>query len=243
MAQAYAEQLERIFPTGSCCAMLRDRCGARWTEFTHHSFVQQLQHGTLPHAAYKSFLVQDYLFLKQLARVWMVAGTKAETLEELEVAASNALGTVQMEAKKLHVQQCAQWGINTQSLEQAEEALENVAYTRFVLDCGLTGDMLMLLVALAPCALGYAEIGLRLKHSEATSDEYNEWVQLYSGEDFLRSGEKVMEMIESQKHKLVGPQIDGTERMHTLQQVFNKATALEANFWTMALRLGQQATV
>ena len=38
----------------------------------------------------------------------------------------------------------------------------NVAYTRYVLDKGATGDQLDLQVAMGPCLLGYGEIGVLL---------------------------------------------------------------------------------
>ena len=37
-----------------------------------------------------------------------------------------------------------------------------LAYTRYVLDAGMRGDLLALKVALAPCVIGYAEIATRL---------------------------------------------------------------------------------
>ena len=59
------------------------------------------------------------------------------------------------------------------SVEEAEvlatpEASGNMAYTRFVLERGQAGDYLDLLTALAPCVVGYAEIGRRLLEDPAT---------------------------------------------------------------------------
>ena len=44
----------------------------------------------------------------------------------------------------------------------APPSLEMLAYTRYVLELGLAGDALDLMVALAPCIAGYAEIGAML---------------------------------------------------------------------------------
>ena len=40
-------------------------------------------------------------------------------------------------------------------------ASEMLAYTRYVLDVGMRGDLLSLKVALAPCVIGYPEIASR----------------------------------------------------------------------------------
>ena len=52
--------------------------------------------------------------------------------------------------------------ISPDDIETAREHQATVAYTRFVLDCGAAGDLLDLHVALAPCVIGYAEIGRSL---------------------------------------------------------------------------------
>lgn len=50
----------------------------------------------------------------------------------------------------LHVKLCADWGLSPTDLEQAPPAAEMLAYTRYVLDAGMRGDLLALKVALAP---------------------------------------------------------------------------------------------
>jgi len=47
-------------------------------------------------------------------------------------------------------------------MASAPEAMETMAYTRFVLERGLAGDLLDSQVALAPCLVGYGESGERL---------------------------------------------------------------------------------
>jgi thiaminase/transcriptional activator TenA len=233
--------MERVFQKDSLVAELRERCSG-WAKFTEHEFVRQMQSGSLPRDAYRSFLVQDYLFLRQLSRVWCLLGTKADSLDDVEAAASNALGTARNEAKALHVQQCKRWNIELDELEHATEQSETIAYTRFLLDCGNSGDALDVLVALAPCALGYAEIGLQLASSEQTASTYKEWIDIYSGEEFVSSAESVAKQIEEQKRRRVcSGSIEGTERMRNLQSLFDKATKLETNFWSMALRASDAA--
>src|SRR5664279_4181933 len=62
----------------------------------------------------------------------------------------------------LHLKLCAGWGLSPSDLEQTPPAVEMLAYTRYVLDAGMRGDLLALKVALAPCVIGYAEIATRL---------------------------------------------------------------------------------
>ena len=46
---------------------LKAVAAADWQSYVNHYFVRQLGAGTLPHAAFRTYLVQDYLFLIQFA--------------------------------------------------------------------------------------------------------------------------------------------------------------------------------
>src|SRR3546814_17385676 len=64
------------------------------------------------------------------------------------------------------------------------EAPACIAYTRFVLERGMAGDLLDLHVALAPCIVGYAEIGRRLAADPAArrpGNPYAAWIAMYAG--------------------------------------------------------------
>ncbi len=84
----------------------------------------------------------------------------------------------------LHVKLCAGWGLSPRDLEQAPPASEMLAYTRYVLDAGMRGDLLTLRVALAPCVIGYAEIAARLAARPdacVATNPYRVWIDEYAG--------------------------------------------------------------
>ena len=68
-----------------------------------------------------------------------------------------------------------------------------LAYTRYVLDAGMRGDLLALKVALAPCVIGYAEIAKRLAARPDANSEmnpYRVWIAEYAGAPYKRSRRK-----------------------------------------------------
>ncbi len=169
---------------------LRDGAGALWTGFTSHRFVQGLGDGTLPAPAFRRYLTQDYLFLIQFARAYALAGYKASRPADLR-AASDGFAAILGELP-LHVSYCADWGLNEARMAAEPEALETVAYTCFVLDCGAAGDLLDLYAALAPCVLGYAEIGPALAAGQRVGglqgNPYASWIATYAGPDYQGRG-------------------------------------------------------
>ena len=60
--------------------------GATWPAYTRHEFVRRLATGDLPQAAFRHYLIQDYLFLLHFARAWGLAIYKSDTLAEMRRA-------------------------------------------------------------------------------------------------------------------------------------------------------------
>ena len=94
-----------------------------------HNFVRALGDGTLPTAAFRHFLIQDYLFLIHFARAYALAGFKSTRLADIGAAADMMSAIVNVEMP-LHVSYCAGWGLREEEMAATPEALETTAYTR-----------------------------------------------------------------------------------------------------------------
>lgn len=217
---------------GTAFALWRTAAGGAWDAYARHPFVEGLRDGTLPRAAYLDYLVQDYVFLFHFARAWALAAAKAETLDEMRTAARTVAALVDEETR-LHVATCAAAGIPEAALIAAEEKPANLAYTRYVLEAGHSGDLLDLLAALAPCVLGYGEIGLRLARDGAAP--YRDWIDAYAGADYQAVCREVGALIDAAAIRRLGPDLAAAPRWATLAGRFRTATRLEAGFWDMGL--------
>lgn len=204
---------------------------ADWHSYVGHDFVRQMGAGTLPQAAFRAYLVQDYLFLIQFARAYALATYKSRALADMK-AAQAGLAAI-LNEMDLHVRLCGRWGLSPEDIEAAPEGQATVAYTRFVLDCGAAGDLLDLHVALAPCVIGYAEIGRNLAPDgiDALRDHpYREWIAEYAGDAYQGVATKARRYLDDLAARAM------TERRFTeLAALFGKASRLEADFWQMGL--------
>ncbi len=189
--------------------------------------------GTLPREAFLRYLVQDYIFLIHFSRAWALAVTKADTVKEMRLAAGTVDALINGEIA-LHIKTCAEAGLSEEDLFSAPEHPHNIAYTRYVLDAGHSGDFLDLLVALAPCAMGYGEIGTALKQ-EASSDTYSDWIATYSGEEYQNTCTAVGQLIDRAIARRLGDDPTQSPRWEALTKRFVTATRLEAGFWDMGL--------
>jgi thiaminase/transcriptional activator TenA len=215
---------------------LRAAAGATWPAYTRHDFVRLLARGDLPEAAFRRYLVQDYLFLLHFARAWGLAIYKSETLAEMRRAHSLVAATLDVEIG-LHLEYCRGWGLAEAAMAAEPEAVETIAYTRFVLDRGLAGDRLDLEVALAPCVVGYAEIAAERMADPATRHDgnpYREWLDMYAGAEYQTLAREALAALDE-----LFLRRGGEGRFAALAASFATATRLEADFWQMGLQVAR----
>ena len=201
-----------------------------WDSYIKHEFVKQIENGKLKESSFKYYLSQDYLFLIHFARVYALAAYKSDNLADIRQATDslNAIINIEMD---LHVKFCSDWGLTEINMEELPEAPETMAYTRYVLERGLSGDLLDLHVALAPCIIGYAEIGSLLKN-QIRNNPFGAWIEMYSSDEYQAIANAEIDQLD----KLMSSR--GSEgRFQTLSKIFNQATNLEVAFWQMSLNV------
>lgn len=225
--------MSTIADYGRAYALWRQEAGESWHRYTHHAFVEGMGDGSLPREAFLHYLQQDYVFLIHFARAWALAAAKAETLEELQAASSTVHALVHVEMP-LHISICGEEGISKEALEATPERKENIAYTRYVLEAGYSGDFLDLMAALAPCVLGYGEIGLRLA-AIGKDTPYQGWIDTYAGEEFQEACRAAGALIDNALTRRMGTDWENQPRWKRLSNHFETATKLEEGFWDMGL--------
>lgn len=221
-----------IFEGDTLFARLRAAAIDDWRAYVGHAFVRQLGAGTLPQSCFRHYLGQDYLFLIHFARAYALAAYKADNLRDMREAAAGMSAILDLEMG-LHVSYCADWGLTEAEMAALPEHPATMAYTRYVLERGLSGDLLDLHVALVPCIVGYAEIGATLAADPGTlrdGNPYESWIAMYAGDAFQAVARDTI----AQLDRLMASR--GCEnRFEGLVRTFRQATQLEAAFWDMGL--------
>ena len=211
---------------------LKKAIGTEWTDYTEHEFVRKLGEGTLPLPVFQDYLVQDYHFLVQFARANALAAYKSRNLTDIKDA-TGALQAILHETE-LHRRLTARWGITEEELDAAAEKQTTVAYTRYVLDTGMSGDLLDMHVALSPCSIGYAEIGAALEPQRTRArcrrrTPYGEWIAEYPARNSKPQHVLPPNARRANAGSVTPPRFD------SLVEIFRAATRLEAAFWQQAL--------
>jgi thiaminase (transcriptional activator TenA) len=222
-------------------ALLRTEAGAAWPAYVEHPFVRGIEDGTLPRGSFLHYLQQDYVYLIHYTRAWALAAAKSSSVEEMREFAGTALTLIDGEMQ-LHIETCNAVGISQTKLEATREEPENLAYTRFVMDAGQRGDLLDLLAALIPCALGYGEIGARLiaaTEGRRSNHPYRDWIETYGSEDYQGFARAAANRFQRVAERTLGTDFKASPRWPSLSHTFTTACRLETAFWSMGVRGAQ----
>lgn len=204
-----------------------------WESYIHHEFVRKIGDGTLPRECFEHYLKQDYVFLIHFARAFGLAAFKSKTVAELKQAKDSLSGIVDIELG-LHIQYCKSWGISESELFATVESTANMAYTRYVLERGMAGDLLDLNVALAPCIVGYAHVANWLSKQSFLIEENNpylDWINMYASQDYQSVANAHAAALDNTNLASID-----RKRLTELSNSFGAATRLEIDFWEMGLK-------
>ncbi len=222
-----------LFPPGGILEKIREPSLKNWCSYVDHSFVKQLGRGVLAEECFRHYLVQDYLFLVHFARAYALSAYKSEKLSDIRKYISTCQTILETEMQ-LHVEFSKDWGLTESDLESASEDTATLAYTRYVLECGFAGDILDLQIALAPCLIGYGEIGLALSGGAISDNPFRSWIEMYSGREYQDAARETIENIE-----VLAVARGAIDRLDSLRLIFNQALRLEIAFWDQALAVAR----
>ncbi|MGO4147520.1 bifunctional hydroxymethylpyrimidine kinase/phosphomethylpyrimidine kinase [Paenarthrobacter sp. YAF11_1] len=146
------------------------------------SFIDGLQSGDLPEAAFNYYLAQDAIYLNGYSRVLARAGALAPTEEEQLFWAKASQQCLEVESE-LHR--------NWLSTREASSVTGPVtkSYVDHLVASTATGSYSVVLAAILPCYWLYAEVGQQLHASfvdagSPAAHPYADWLRTYADEEF-----------------------------------------------------------
>ena len=211
----------------SLSARLRAAADPVWSAQLRHPFVAGLGDGSLPEDVFARWVRQDYLYLKEFARVFAWATAKAASLESMGWYAAVLDLTLNTEME-LHRAYAERFGISREELEGEEMWPTTRAYTDFLVRVSADGDMAELLAVLLPCSWGYCEVGRHLARGGVPDDQrYADWIEQYASDEFADAAAWLRDELD---RVAAGA---GPEREARLEELFLLSSRYEWAFWEM----------
>ena len=194
-----------------------------WEGFHTHPFVTGLGDGALPVEKFRYFLLQDYLYLWEYARVFALGVVRAGSAANVSQILDGEMD--------IHRAYMARLGISEAQVSAVRPALANRSYTSFMLAAAHAGGPAEILAAILACSWSYADIAARLVEAHPDLPDhplYGEWAAGYTSEDYVSANRDLITMLDRLAEGL--PE----ERLAGLEDIFVSCSRYEAGFWDMA---------
>lgn len=213
----------------SVSARLHDAAAPVWEACLRHPFVTGIGDGTLDMEKFRYFMLQDYLYLFDYARVFALGVVKARDPELMRVFAANVDAILGGEMK-IHRAYMERLDITEEQVFSIKPALANLSYTNYMLSVAQTGGPMEIVASILACSWSYAEIGQALAAIPGAAEHpfYGEWIRGYASEEYAATNQALIELMDSLAADA------GEEQLAYLTDVFVNCSRYELGFWDMA---------
>ena len=213
----------------SVSARLRQAADPIWEECQRHPFVTGIGDGTLGVEKFQYFMLQDYLYLFDYARVFALGVVKARDPKLMRTFAENVNAILGGEMN-IHRAYMERLGITEDQVFAVKPALDNTSYTHYMLAVAESGGPMEIVAAILACSWSYAEIGQALAKRPGAADHpfYGEWVRGYASENYAATNQALMALMDELAKDATGAQFD------RLEEIFVNCSRYELGFWDMA---------
>ena len=213
----------------SVSTRLHDAAAPVWEACLRHPFVTGIGDGTLDMEKFRYFMLQDYLYLFDYARVFALGVVKARDPELMRVFAANVDAILGGEMK-IHRAYMKRLDITEEQVFSIKPALANLSYTNYMLSVAQTGGPMEIVASILACSWSYAEIGQALAAIPGAAEQpfYGEWIRGYASEEYAATNQALIELMDSLAADA------GEEQLAYLTDVFVNCSRYELGFWDMA---------
>ena len=201
-----------------------------WEGYLSHPFVRGLADGSLAVNKFRFYLLQDYLYLFDYAKVFAQGVVKSREPEVMRVFSSYVASILNGEME-IHRGYMARLGITEEQAEAVQPSLSNLSYTAYMRAVAAEEGPAEIMAAVLSCAISYEYIAKWIVKNYPDADKhdfYGEWVRGYASEDYAAENQRLIALME----RLSADYTD-TQRKH-LVDIFVACSRYEAMFWDMA---------
>jgi len=194
-----------------------------------HPFLTGLTDGTLDEDAFRFYVVQDALYLREFARGLAILGAKAPDEEALTMFCEHAKTAIVVE-RALHESFFREWNLTKEQVEATPMAPTNLLYTSYLLRVAYERPFHESIGAFLPCYWIYLEVGKELERKGSSHPLYQRWIETYASAEYEQVVRQVIAIADKVAVKLTDEQREG------MRQHFIMTSKSKWLFWDMGYR-------
>lgn len=200
-----------------------------WQAYHEHPFVQGIQNGTLEQDKFRFYIIQDYLYLEEYAKVFAVGVAKAKSLETAKLF-SKYIAVMNGELD-IHNGYMGKFAVTQDELDTTPRSLDNLSYTSYMLRVAYEEGEAEILAAILSCAYSYEVIAKKMVQQRPVCVDdpfYGTWIQGYSSDTYAAGNVVLLDTLNRLTEHF-------TERqLQHLTDIFVACSRYELSFWEMS---------
>lgn len=200
-----------------------------WAAYPVHPFVLGIQNGTLDKEKFRYYIMQDYLYLRDYAKVFAIGVAKAKSVETAQLFAGYI--AVMNGEMDIHGGYMGRFGITQAEIEQMQPSLDNLSYTSYMLRVAYEEGEAEILAAILSCAYSYEWIAKKIVEQAPDSIHnslYGDWIQGYASASYAAGNVVLLNTLDALTVSYSDRQIQH------LIDIFVACSRYELAFWQMA---------
>ncbi len=200
-----------------------------FAQILEHPFLKGLTDGTLDEEAFRFYVVQDALYLRDFARGLAILGAKAPEDDWLVMFCEHAKTAIIVE-RSLHESFFREWSLTDEQVYSTPMAPTNLLYTSYLLRIAHERPFYEGIGAFLPCYWIYLEVGKALEREGSPNSLYQRWIDTYSSAEY----ESVVRQVIAAVDQIAGTLTDA--QREAMRQHFVLTSKMEWMFWDMGYR-------
>ncbi|WP_032122614.1 thiaminase II [Clostridium amazonitimonense] len=200
-----------------------------WTSYYNHPFIKGIGDGSLDIDKFKFYMIQDYLYLLDYAKVYALGVVKADT-EEVMQGFSKMVDNILNGEMSIHRSYMKRLGITSEEVKNAKQSLTNISYTHYMLSVSHVGNLAELSTSLLACMWSYLEIGKNLSKIPGSTEHefYGEWIRGYISKEYEEATEWIINLVDHLAKDMTDKELE------KLNEIFINTSKYEYMFWDMS---------
>lgn len=201
-----------------------------WAAYSEHPFVLGIQDGTLNREQFRYYIIQDYLYLEEYAKVFALGIAKAKSPETIQLFSKYVTLLTEGEMD-IHRGYMGKFDLSQEEVEATPRALDNLSYTSYMLRVAYEEGEAEILTAILSCAYSYEVIAktiLANNPAAAGHPFYGEWIRGYADPHYSEANVLLLDMTDRLTRHYTEAQL------RHLEEIFVACSRYELAFWELA---------
>lgn len=205
-----------------------------WDSYYEHPFVKGIGTGELEIEKFRYYMIQDYLYLLEYAKIFALGVVKAKDEETMRIFAELVNSTLNSETN-IHKDYMKRLSISNEEIVNAKSSLTNTSYTNYMLWVSQNEGLLQLAVAVLSCSWSYKMIADKLSEIPGSTEHefYGEWIRGYISPEYNVVNSNIIKLVDKLGENC------SKEEIENLKTIFINCSRYEYMFWDMAYDLSE----